>query len=324
MRTCHGCGHENPMAAGRCSKCGTILPPLPEKREIEKGACLGRTLRYQLETRLGSGRSAVVWLAHDLKKRGAPVALKILKAPVKKLKMPVLNSCRAIAKTASSVIHPNLARIYGFEADDDFAFFVTEYVKGPTLSALLKERKRLGEDEILWVARDACMGLHYLHEIGLYHGELDLSNLLLSQIPAEGRLPTIPTAPAYPHQCVRMSDWLLSRFLSVRLRRPAGRAVADDIRALGALLYKMLTGRAMPLLTRLRRKKEGGRYPLEDAPWRTHAKTLPVPKRTSALMRMVLQTCLLTTARPGRPNGGEAGHLVTLIEQAFPSGEETA
>jgi serine/threonine protein kinase len=295
------------MATGRCSKCGTILPPLPEKRVIEKGACLGRTLRYQLETCLGSGRFAVVWLAHDLKKRGAPVALKILKAPVKKLKMPALNSCRAIAKTASSVIHPNLARIYGFEADEDFAFFVTEYVKGHTLSALLKERKRFGEDEVLWVAREACMGLHYLHEIGLYHGELNLSNLLLSQIPAEERLPTIPTAPAYPHQCVRMSDWLLSRFLSatahfqssLRLRR---RAVADDLRALGALLYKMLTGRAMPSLTRQRR----------------------ILKGTSALMRMVLQTCLLTTARPGRPNPpqtDEAGHLVTMIEQAYARSE---
>lgn len=290
------------MATGRCSKCGTILPSLPEKREIEKGACLGRTLRYQLETRLGAGRFAEVWLAHDLKKRGAPVALKILKAPVRKLKSRVLSSCRAVAKTASSIIHPNLARIYGFEADEDFAFFVTEYVKGHTLSALLKERKKFGEDEVLWVAREACMGLHYLHEIGLYHGELNLSNLLLSQLPAEGRLPTIPTAPAYPHQCVRMSDWLLSRFLSVRIRRTAGRAVADDIRALGALLYKMLTGRAMPLSARQRR----------------------IPKGASALMRMVLQTCLLTTARPGRPNGGEAGHLITLIEQAFPSGEETA
>ena len=297
------------MAAGRCSKCGTILPPLPEKREIEKGACLGRTLRYQLETRLGTGRFAVVWLAHDLKKRGAPVALKILKAPVRKLKSRVSSSCRAVAKTASSIIHPNLARIYGFEADEDFAFFVTEYVKGHTLSALLKERKRLGEDEVLWVAREVCMGLHHLHEIGLYHGELNLSNLLLSQIPAEGRLPTISTASAYPHQCVRMSDWLVSRYLSVRLRCTAGGTVAEDIRALGALLYKMLTGRAMPSLTRLRR---------------TRAKTPPVPKRTSALMRMVLQTCLLTTARPGRPNGSEAGHLVTMIEQAYPPGGETA
>jgi serine/threonine protein kinase len=297
------------MATGRCSKCGTILPPLPDKRVIEKGACLGRTLRYQLETRLGAGRFAEVWLAHDLKKRGAPVALKILKAPVKKLNSRVLSSCRAVATTASSIIHPNLARIYGFEADEDFAFFVTEYVKGHTLSALLKERKRLGEDEVLWVAREVCMGLHHLHEIGLYHGELNLSNLLLSQIPAEGRLPTIPTALDYPHQCVRMSDWLLSRFLSARLRRPAGVAIAEDLRALGDLLYKMLTGRAMPSPARLRR---------------THAKTLPFPKRTSALMRNVLQTCLLTTARPGRPNGSEAGHLVTLIEQAYPPGGETA
>jgi serine/threonine protein kinase len=311
------------MAAGRCSKCGTILPPLPEKREIEKGACLGRTLRYQLETRLGAGRFAEVWLAHDLKKRGAPVALKILKAPVKKLKSPVLNSCRAVAKTASSVIHPNLARIYGFEADKDFAFFVTEYVKGPTLSTLLKESKRLGEDEVLWVAREVCMGLHYLHQIGLYHGELDLSNLLLSQIPTEGRLPTIPTSLGYPHQCVRMSDWLVSRYLSAtahfqsstggngekkekpdRQRCIAVGTVADDLCALRALLYKMLTGRAMPLSARLR--------------W-THAKTQPFPKGASALMRMVLQTCLLTTTPPeaARPGGGEAGHLVTMIEQAY-------
>ncbi|MCX7001240.1 MAG: hypothetical protein NT106_13250, partial [Candidatus Sumerlaeota bacterium] len=158
-----------------------------------------------------------------------------------------------------------------------------------------------------------------------------------------GRLPTIPTAPAYPHQCVRISNWLVSRYLSatahfqsstggfrekkekpVRLRCADGGAVAEDLRALGALLYKMLTGRAMPSPARLRRTKEGGRYPLENAPWRTHAKTQPVPKRTSALMRMVLQTCLLTTARPGRPNGSEAGHLVTMIEQAYPPGEETA
>lgn len=256
MRTCHGCGHENPRMAGRCAKCGTVLPPIPDKRVIEKGTCLGRTLRYQLETRLGAGRFTDVWLAHDLKKRGAPVALKILKTPLKKLNRTTLKSCRSIAKTATSIIHPNLARIYDFEVDNDFAFFVTEFVKGPTLSTLLKERKRFSEDEVFWVAREVCTGLQYLHEIGLYHGGLDLSTLILSQAPAEGRLPTIPTASSYPHQRIMMSDWLVSRCLSargglgeekgkkVRTRCTVEEAVADDHRALGAMIYKMLTGGA--------------------------------------------------------------------------------
>lgn len=294
MRTCPKCGLENEIDAERCLRCGTSQPPLPRKRKIEPGALLGKTFRYKLESLLGEGKNAEVWLAKDLKMRGVPFALKALKTPVAKIKKEVLRACQSAVKVAATRVHPNLTRIYSFETDKDFAFFVSEYVKGSTLEKLLLMRKKLEENEVLWVAREACLGLLYLHQTGLSHGALALSNMMLSETPKNDCLPTIPTARSHPHQCVRLSDWLISTVFEKKAARSAPKSssqmIASDMRALGGLLYRLLTGE--PISSKL--------------------KNPSMPKNATPLIRDVLETCL---AAPAAIKSDAAGRVINIIER---------
>jgi len=248
MRTCPGCGFDNLLRSKRCAKCGTHVPPFPEKGVLKPGALLGKTFRFQLKEKIRDGTNSEVWLAYDLKYRCAIIALKIVHQDIAEQK----GAGSALQKASLSVVtlsHPNLARIHSFEKDRSFLFFVVEHVKGATLSEVLKKRGKITEGEILWVAREVCSGLRYLHKLSLCHGNLNLENLMLTQEPPNDTLPTINTARSHPHQCVRICDALVSRVMEdLRLRMSRTNStqwkISEDMRSLSILLHQLLTGEA--------------------------------------------------------------------------------
>jgi serine/threonine-protein kinase len=213
---------------------------------LKPGALLGKTFRFQLKEKIRDGTNSEVWLAHDLKYRRAVIALKIVHRDIAEQK----GAGSALQKASLRIVplsHPNLARIHSFEKDGPFLFFVVEHVKGPALSELLKKRGKITDEEILWVAREVCSGLRYLHKLSLCHGNLDLENLMLTQEPPNDTLPTIPTSRSHPHQCIRICDAVVSRVMEdIRLRRsrtsPIQWKIREDMRCLAILLYQLLTG----------------------------------------------------------------------------------
>jgi len=250
MRTCPTCGFDNRLHATRCYKCGSASRPLPEKRALSKGYFLGKTFRFDLQTRIAKGRNSELWLAHDLKFRRSVIALKVVKPAISRQK----GAEAALRRVSLHVIphaHPNLARIHSFETDEKFAFFVVEYIKGPALSDVLKRRKKFTQDEVLWVIREVCTGLRYLHKLRLCHGDLKVSNLMLNQAPPEDRLPTIPMSRSHPHQCIKVCDEIISRVLEdlrQKKRRisPGQWKIKDDAFCLAKILYRLYKGRKMP------------------------------------------------------------------------------
>lgn len=246
MRTCPACGYDNLIRAKRCLKCGSEAPPLPKERRLEEGRFLGKTYRFQLKNKIEKGPDSELWLAYDLKFRRQTIGLKIVDPDISAKK----GAIGALQKASLHVVphaHPNLERIHSFENDESFAFFVVEYVKGPTFLSLLKRRKTLTEPEILWATREIATGLRYLHKLRLCHGNLNLSNLMLSQKPPEDNLPTIPTARSHPHQCVKICDEVIGRIIrDIREDRkrisPSRWSVREDAKSLAGILYRLFTG----------------------------------------------------------------------------------
>jgi len=242
MRTCPECGNDYSLDSDRCRKCGTQSPPLPAKSPVNPGVFLGKTYRYQIESRIAKDSFSDLWLAKDLKSRRAPVELKIIHTDLS------CNSGNIYAFRKFSLImiphkHPNLKRVLSFEYDDTFAFFITEHVKGPDLSEYAKERDILTEDEILWVIREICTGLNYIHKIGFCHGDLKIDNISLAKKPIE-TLPTIATARSFPHQCVKISDWILSSALASISRKdkeinPSRWKISDDMMNLARIIISL-------------------------------------------------------------------------------------
>jgi len=293
MRSCPSCGFDNRLQSQHCAKCGTHVPPLPEKGVLKPGALLGKTFRFQLKEKVRDGTNSEVWLAYDLKYRSAVIALKIVHRDIAEQK----GAGSALQKASLRVVplsHPNLARIHSFEKDRSFLFFVVEHMRGAALSELLRKRGKIAEEEILWVAREVCSGLRYLHKLSLCHGNLNLENLMLTQEPPNDALPTIPTARSHPHQCVRICDAVVSRVMEdLRLGKsrtsPSRRKIREDMQSLSILLYQLLTG-------------EAGAAP---------DKSLDIPESVSPLFRKVL------TASVENPNTEEknwAEDLIAIME----------
>ena len=107
---------------------------------------IGRVLggRYRLLSPLGSGASAHVYLADDVRLRRR-VAVKVLH-PALADDESFLRRFRAEARAAAALSHPHLLAVYDWSEDDEGRpFLVTEYLAGGTLRTMLDAGHRLPE-----------------------------------------------------------------------------------------------------------------------------------------------------------------------------------
>ncbi len=76
--------------------------------------------------------------------------------------------------------HPNILELYHFFEDDSKVYLLMELCSNGELYQFLRERKRkLDEDEARRFFREIVKGVDYLHEHGIIHRDLKLSNILL-------------------------------------------------------------------------------------------------------------------------------------------------
>jgi len=138
--------------------------------------------RYRLETPLGSGASARVYLAEDLL-LGRKVAVKCLR-PGLSGSARFLRRFRAEAKAAAQLSHPNLLAVYDW-GETPNPYLVTEVLLGGSLSEILERAETLSLSQGLLVALQVAQGLNYAHELGIVHRDIKPANLLFGE---EGRL----------------------------------------------------------------------------------------------------------------------------------------
>lgn len=145
---------------------------------------LGRVVsgRYRLVAPLGSGSSAQVYLADDVRLQ-RQVAVKMLQ-PALADDERFLRRFRTEAQTVASVSHPNVVVVHDW-GDDDVPYLVTEYLAGGSLRAMLDAGHTLSASQALVVGLEVCRGLAHAHGRGLVHRDLKPANILFD---ADGRL----------------------------------------------------------------------------------------------------------------------------------------
>jgi eukaryotic-like serine/threonine-protein kinase len=146
---------------------------------------IGRVLggRYRLISPLGSGASAQVYLADDVRLRRR-VAVKVLH-PALADDASFLRRFRAEAQSAASLSHPHIVAVYDWSGDDDSPYLVTEYLSGGSLRTLLDAGHRLSPAQALVVGLEAARALDHAHRQGFVHRDVKPANLLFG---ADGRL----------------------------------------------------------------------------------------------------------------------------------------
>lgn len=229
-----------------------IQPPpdgldLGEKVEAFTG---GQKLlnRYKLDRVLGHGGMGVVWLARD-EELDRAVAMKFLPAIVVNDRAG-LTELKRETKRSLELTHPNIVRTYDFVQDNGIAGISMEYVECDTLrNRRLDQPTGVFEAVELgpWV-RQLCSALDYAHtEAAIVHRDLKPANLMIS---ARGQL--------------KVSDFGISRSLvdsvsQISLQRGISGTLVymspqqlagerptpfDDVYALGATLYELMTSRS--------------------------------------------------------------------------------
>ena len=202
--------------------------------------------RYLLKKILGQGGMGVVWLAHDKRLREL-VALKFL-PPQIAFDPEALEDLRRETLRSRKLSHPNIIRIHDLhEGEGERPFITMEFVDGPNLHFLRasKPGRVLSWKFLAPILRQLCAALEYAHEEKVVHRDLKPANLMLD---GNGRLKLADFGLA----CVVHDS--LSRlsggssagtldFMSPQQADGKKAQISDDVYALGASIYDLLTSK---------------------------------------------------------------------------------
>ncbi len=138
---------------------------------------LGESLsdRYVIESEIGRGGMATVYLATDLK-HNRKVALKVLH-PELAASVGHDRFLREI-EIVAGLTHPRILTLIDSGDADGLLFYVMPYVEGQTLKERLTREGALPLDESLRIAREVADALAYAHEKGVIHRDIKPSNIL--------------------------------------------------------------------------------------------------------------------------------------------------
>jgi len=202
--------------------------------------------QYRIERLLGRGGFGFVYLAQDTLLR-EDVAIKEL-IPALIGDEAQLKRFLAEAKATIRLTHERIVRTHAVFAERGNYYIVMEYMTGGALEERLKEHTALPVDEAIHVAADVAEGLAYAHEHGVVHCDLKPANVLFT---ADGHAKIADFGIAHVPREMFSRSWLTpSGFVAGTLpyiSPEQADGVRDDPRAdlyaLGAVLYRMLTGR---------------------------------------------------------------------------------
>jgi serine/threonine protein kinase len=132
--------------------------------------------RYQVESEIGRGGNARIFLARD--PDGRQVALKILH-PELLVSVAADRFLREI-KLASRLSHPHIARLLDSGERDWLVYYVMDFVDGQTLRERLDSSRQLSIAETLRIASDLLDALDHAHQQGIIHRDVKPANVVLS------------------------------------------------------------------------------------------------------------------------------------------------
>jgi len=249
VKTCSACNINYPDVVEFCPRDGNRLPPNPHETQAMYDPLIGSTIdgRYIIEAVIGQGGMGFVYAARHaiIDKR---VAIKVLKKEHSQ-DASAVERFLVEAKAASKIGHQNIVDITDFGVlPDGHAYFVMEFLDGPTLGKMVHERGNIGPEEAIAITVQVARGLQAAHDKGIIHRDLKPENVFVLE--RDGQ-----------KDVVKIVDFGIARDVTTKKRLTlAGMVLGTpeymspeqatgqptdhrvDLYALGCILYEMLTG----------------------------------------------------------------------------------
>ncbi len=148
-------------------------------------------------------------------------------------------------ETWARLSHPAIISVLDLRVHGGVVDIFTENHSGPTLKEFLEgppERRRLPADDLKSLVEDLASGLHYAHAYGVVHGDLCPEQILLCR---DRRARLLRFAPEVLDLRI-VGEWeelpTLGFYQSPQQVIGRRATPADDIYAMGVLLYRLISG----------------------------------------------------------------------------------
>ncbi|MBT8224476.1 MAG: serine/threonine protein kinase, partial [Dactylosporangium sp.] len=203
--------------------------------------------RYRLIRQLGSGGMGRVWLAQDVK-LDRQVAVKEIIPPkglTERERTEIQLRTLREARTAASLSHPNVVRVFDTMNIDDQPWIVMEYVPSRSLQEVIDTDGPLPSVRVAEIGMAVLAALRTAHKAGVLHRDVKPGNVLLAD---DGRVVLtdfgLATFDGDP-QVTRTGLILGSpQYISPERATEGTSLPESDLWSFGATLYAAVEGRA--------------------------------------------------------------------------------
>jgi serine/threonine protein kinase len=232
---------------------GVAVSAEPEKK-AKRDALVGHLLagKYKIIKKIGEGGMGSVYIANQ-EPIDRKVAVKVLLGKLAEDEIAV-KRFEQEAKAISKMQHPNTVTIYDFgktsEAEDERLYIVMEYLKGKTLTQVLRQDGVLAPHRAARIMRQVCASLQDAHAAGIIHRDLKPDNIFLTEVGGDKDWVKVldfgvaKLADSEGAGTLTQTGMIFGTPKYMSPEQAEGRPIdyRADIYALGVVLYELLVG----------------------------------------------------------------------------------
>ncbi|MDJ0761410.1 MAG: serine/threonine-protein kinase [Myxococcota bacterium] len=250
MFECPRCNTAYDSPPAFCGVCGTQIPGQDTLISPPADPLIGMIVdnRYRIIDLVGRGGMGAVYRVEHVK-MGKIMAMKLLHGELSQ-DTDLNRRFKREAETVSCLSHINTVSVFDFGTHQGMMYLVMEYIDGRDLAELVRAKRQLNFSRVARILIQVCSALHEAHTKGIIHRDLKPENIIVANRDDQ-------------KDFVKVLDFGLAKLGDMRGKTKItakGSLVGtpyymapehirgepvdprSDVYALGAVMYKLLTG----------------------------------------------------------------------------------